>query len=63
MGDEILGSLLSAYGFPYIVRYPNEGELGRLILGVSQSGAYFFVPKTMLSEIKSFLEDSLYDEL
>ena len=38
MKDEMIVNLLEAYGIPCIRQYPNDGDFGRLILGMSGPG-------------------------
>ncbi|MGE4354493.1 MAG: hypothetical protein AB7D36_10480 [Oscillospiraceae bacterium] len=56
MEDEMTANLLEAYGIPALRRYPNDGDFGRLILGVSGSGTDIFVPETMREEALLLIE-------
>lgn len=56
LDDELLINMLSAYGIPCLRQYPNDGEFGRLILGMAGSGVDIFVPATMLEDAKALLE-------
>ena len=63
MEDEMTANLLEAYGIPTLRRYPNDGDFGRLILGVSGSGTDIYVPETMKEEALLFIEGENKDEL
>ena len=47
--------MLESFGIATICRYPNDGELGRVILGNAASGAYIFVPETQLEDARNIL--------
>lgn len=64
MSDEMLINLLEAYGIPCVRQYPNNGDFGRLVLGVSGTGVDIYVPKTMYEDAVSLSEGSAeYEEL
>lgn len=48
--DELLSNMLGAYGIPSVKSYPNDGRLGRVILGISGTGSDIFVPASMLED-------------
>lgn len=50
MDDEILLNMLSAYGIPAVKQYPQNGSLGKIVLGMSGSGADIYVPESMLED-------------
>ena len=50
MSDEMLVNLLGAYGIPALKQYPNDGDFGRLILGISGPGTDIYVPKSMYED-------------
>lgn len=50
MDDEIVLNMLSAYGIPAIRQYPKDGGFGKVVLGMSGSGADIYVPESMLSD-------------
>lgn len=56
MDDEFTANLLETYGIPVIRRYPNDGDFGRLIIGVSGSGTDLYVPETMKEEALLFIK-------
>lgn len=55
LDTEITISLLEAYGIPAVCQYPNNGEFGKLIIGVAAGGVDIFVPETQLEEAKDIL--------
>ena len=64
MTDEMIVNLLEAYGIPCVRQYPNDGDFGRLILGVSGPGVEIYVPKTMYEDADNLTEGSAeYEEL
>ena len=64
MTDEMIVNLLEAYGIPCVRQYPNDGDFGRLILGVSGPGVEIYVPKTMYEDAVNLTEGSAeYEEL
>jgi len=64
MSDEMIVNLLEAYSIPCIRQYPNDGDFGRLIIGISGPGVEIFVPKTMYEDAVNLSEGSAeYDEL
>lgn len=63
MSDEMLVNLLEAYGIPCVRRYPNDGDFGRLVLGVSGTGVDVYVPKTLYEDAAALSEGSTeFDE-
>ena len=63
MEDSIALSLLEAYGIPAIAQYPNDGEFGKVILGMGGSGTDLFVPETMLEDAKNLFEEAPEDDV
>ena len=56
LADEMLANMLDAYGVPCVRRYPGDGGLGRVMLGMSGMGTDLFVPKSMLETAKELCE-------
>jgi hypothetical protein len=54
--DEMVAGMLRAYGIPCVKRFPGDGALGRVVLGMSGTGTDIYVPVTMLEEARSILE-------
>ena len=64
MSDEMIVNLLEAYGIPCIRQYPNDGDFGRLIIGMSGPGVDIYVPKNMYEDAVNLSEGSAeYEEL
>ena len=64
MSDEMLVNLLEAYNIPCIRQYPNDGDFGRLMLGMSGTGVDIYVPRTMYEDAVNLSEGSTeYEEL
>lgn len=47
MDETMLVTRLEAFGIPCLRQYPNDGQFGKLILGVSGSGVDIFVPASV----------------
>ena len=62
MDDELLVNMLEAYGIPCFRQYPNNGRLGRVILGMAGGGVDIFVPAPMLEAAKELCEGASDDE-
>lgn len=56
MEEQILLSMLEAYGIPAISQYPNDGAFGKIIVGVAGGGTDIYVPETMLEEARALLQ-------
>ena len=64
MSDEMLVNLLEAYGIPCLRLYPNDGDFGKIILGMSGTGVDVYVPGTMYEDAVNLSEGSAeYEEL
>ena len=64
MSDEMLVNLLGAYGIPALKQYPNDGDFGRLILGISGPGTDIYVPKSMYEDaVNLSMRGAEYEEL
>lgn len=64
MNDEMTVNLLEAYGIPCVRKYPNDGDFGRVLLGMSGTGVDIYVPETMYDDAVSLTEGSAeIDEL
>ncbi len=58
MEDALLINKLEAYGIPALKRYPDNGTLGQVVLGMSGTGVNVYVPASMLEDAKALLEDT-----
>ena len=61
LDTELTFNLLEAYGIPYICEYPNNGLLGKLILGFPSAGIDIFVPETQLEDAQNILNADSYE--
>ncbi len=55
MEDEMLISMLSAYGIPAVKLYPGYGSFGAVVLGMSAEGSNIYVPASMLEDALSLM--------
>lgn len=55
MEDDMLINLLDAFGVPAFKRYPDNGTLGRVLLGMSGNGADIYVPQSLLADARALL--------
>ncbi len=62
MDDALLANMLGAYGIPCVKQYPNDGQFGKLILGMSGTGVDVYVPKSMLEDALTLCEGVPDDE-
>ncbi len=61
---EMLTGMLSAYGIPCAEIYPENGEFGKVILGMSGTGVDISVPASMFEEAQSLMsQEENTDEL
>lgn len=63
MDDIMLVNMLSAYGIPAIRVYPGDGVFGKIVLGMSGTGADILVPENMYEDAKALMEAESDDEL
>ena len=61
--DALLVNMLAAYGIPAVILHPENGEFGKVVLGMSGTGSSIFVPETMYEEAKDLMEAEPDDEL
>ena len=57
MDETMLVSRMESYGIPCLKQYPNNGEFGRLILGISGTGVDIFVPASLWADACELLHD------
>ena len=62
MEDEMLVNMLEAYGIPCIRRFPKDGALGNVVLGMSGFGADLYVPEEMLEEAMALISEENCDD-
>ena len=56
LADTMLVSMLRAYGIPAMIIHPGDGDLGKVVLGMSGTGSCVFVPETMYEDAKILME-------
>ena len=57
MDEAMLVSRMEGYGIPCLLQYPNNGEFGRLILGLSGTGVDVFVPASLWADACELLKE------
>ena len=62
LDTELSINLLEAYGIPVVTQYPNNGEFGKVILGMSGTGIDIFVPETMKDDALNILSADIVEE-
>lgn len=66
MEEALTVSRLESYGIPCLRQYPNSGDFGRLIIGVSGTGVDLFVPASLWADACELLrapdEEPIEDE-
>ena len=55
-------NMLLSFGVPTVARYPMEGTLGKVVLGMSGTGMDIFVPESMLEDAKNIISYKTSDE-
>ena len=50
MEEALTVSRMESYGIPCLRQYPNNGDFGRLIIGVSGTGTDIFVPASLWAD-------------
>lgn len=64
MDNNVELSMLDAYGIPYILEYPNNGDFGIVIMGHAGGGVDIFIPETMLEDARNiFNSEIITDEI
>ena len=61
--DTLLVGMLESCGIPALVLHPDDGDFGKLILGMSGTGSSIFVPEIMYEEAKELMEAEPDDDL
>lgn len=57
MDEAMLVTRMESYGIPCLCRYPNNGEFGHLILGLSGTGVDVFVPASLWADACELLKE------
>ena len=55
MEGQIVMSLLESAEIPVVTQYPNNGEFGKVIIGVSGTGIELYVPEHLLEDAQGLL--------
>ena len=63
LSDRLTVNMLQAYGIPSMCMERGNGNLGRLVLGISGYGVDIYVPKSMLEDAKKLIEEEYNEEL
>ena len=62
MEEALTVSRMEAYGIPCLRQYPNNGDFGRLIIGVSGPGVDIYVPASLWADACQLLEEPTDNE-
>ena len=62
MADQMLISMLEAYGIPCLTRYPYGGGFGKVVLGMPGFGVEIYVPETMLDDAVQLMQSDIDPE-
>lgn len=57
MNEALFVSRMGAYGIPCLRQYPENGDLGRLIIGTSGTGTDIFVPASLWADACELLRE------
>ena len=57
MEETLTVARMESYGIPCLRQYPNNGDFGRLIIGVSGPGADIFVPASLWADACELLRE------
>lgn len=60
---EMTVNLLEAYQIPALWQYPNDGAFGKIILGISGTGADIYVPETLLEDAQNILSGDIQEPI
>ena len=55
MADDMTVNMLEAFGVPAFKCYPGNGSLGKVLLGMSGSGADIYVPVSLLEDARAIM--------
>lgn len=55
LDSDMAVNLLTAFNIPVMRAYPNNGDLGRLVIGFSGAGCDIYVPETMLEDAQNII--------
>ena len=63
LSDKLLMNMLQAYDIPVLSMERGNGNLGRLVLGISGYGTDLYVPKSLLDDARQLCEEESHEEL
>ena len=63
MEEALTVSRMESYGIPCLRQYPNNGDFGRLIIGVSGPGVDIYVPASLWADACQLLNEPENDEM
>lgn len=61
LDSDMAVNLLTAFGIPVMRKYPNDGDLGRIVLGFSGAGSDIYVPETMIDDARNIISADIED--
>jgi len=56
MEGQIVVTMLESAGIPVVTQHPNNGDFGRIIIGVSGTGVDIYVPAPLLEDAQGMLD-------
>ena len=59
---QIVVNMLESVGIPVVTQYPNNGDFGRVIIGISGTGIDIYVPADLLEDARGMLEGEFEEE-
>ena len=59
----IVTAMLTSAGIPVVEQYPNNGEFGRVIMGMSGTGQDIYVPETMIEDARGMLTANFEEDM
>ena len=63
LSDQLTVNMLQAYGIPSLCMERGNGNLGRLVLGISGYGVDIYVPASLLADARTLIEEENHEEL
>lgn len=59
MDDKLFEGLLENYEIPFFTRFPNNGEMGKLYMGLPGGGVDFYVPESFYEKAQEIISQEL----
>ncbi|MGX8698431.1 MAG: putative signal transducing protein [bacterium] len=60
--QHIVRGMLEAFGIPNVVRYPQDGDFGSVIMGSAPFGVEIYVPETLIEDARNILNSENFLE-